>query len=301
MSQGYRECARRYDVVRAELEGLRRPFTVLDLGAHSGYFSFRLAEDFGARCTAVDDYLGLTKLAEQNNDPRVTVIRRRLGVSEVKALGGFDVVLALSVLHHVDHWRWMLATIRGLARSRVIVETPDPTEKLRVAKNRLALGAIDNGLQTLGRRIGQSTGVWERDCVRPIYALPGKKLVVPGWVFTGGGNHSTFAPRFSEQLSEVIGYSPFPGSLNIRTRGLDVHSALGPPAVDFQDESRPGRGRKGGDYQLWPASLGGIECHALVPGVRHHGTDTVEVVAPVHLRTELGLEDESEVALEVGA
>lgn len=150
-SAGYRDCAARYEAIRAELSGLRAPFSVLDLGAHSGYFSFRLAEDFGARCVAVDDYRALPRLAAENGDPRVSVVDRRLGVREIDRLGPFDVILALSVLHHVTHWRWLLAVLRRRARSRLIVETPNPAERLKRAAARSELARIDEGCRTLGR------------------------------------------------------------------------------------------------------------------------------------------------------
>ena len=57
-----------------------------------------LAEDFGASCTAVDDY-------EDWFLPGVTVINERLTADQLARLGSFDVVLGLSVLHHVLDWR----------------------------------------------------------------------------------------------------------------------------------------------------------------------------------------------------
>ena len=59
--KGVRDCEGRYMAIRNELRRLGfpgkngdRPFTVLDIGAGSGYFSFRLAEEFNARVTMIE-------------------------------------------------------------------------------------------------------------------------------------------------------------------------------------------------------------------------------------------------------
>ena len=301
--KGYRPCAKRFAVVREALEGLRRPFTVLDMGASAGYFSMRLAGEMGAVCTAVDSGESLPRVVEANGDAQVTVVNRRLSLPEIASLGTFDVVLALSVLHHLTDWRAGLEVLRGAARSALIIETPAPTEQLRQAVGRAYLREMDATLAELGQRVGEGSGVWDKKERRGIYRVPGFPLLLTGAVFTGGGNHRGHAQRFTQDLGARLGYEPYAGSLNLRLRGLagPVREALGPPAVDFQDETRPGRGRHGGDYQLWPARLQGQECHVVIPGRRGHGPDSVELVAPVRLRDALSLADDDEVQVEVGA
>src|SRR5690606_3683961 len=101
LQAGTRDCAGRYDAIALELidhcMDERRGFRVLDLGAYTGYFALRLAHEFGARVTAVDDFAGLE--ARCGDHPKIRVIPRRLSPAEVAELGRFEVVLALSVLH----------------------------------------------------------------------------------------------------------------------------------------------------------------------------------------------------------
>jgi hypothetical protein len=54
-----RECASRYEPIKAVLGEYKRPFSVFDFGANMGYFTFRIAEDFPqATVIAVDNRTG---------------------------------------------------------------------------------------------------------------------------------------------------------------------------------------------------------------------------------------------------
>ena len=297
VAEGYRSCADRYAVVREVAQSLRRPFTVLDLGASSGYFSTRLTQDFGARAVAVD------------RDPAVreaigkvaAVVQKTVDPEMVRKLGTYDMVLGLSFLHHVPNWRGMLDIMNRITRSALIIETPNPMEQLRVAVNRGVLGAIDTAVRAIGmKQVGTSSGVWQRDLPRGIYLLKRGGLPVVGKVFSGSGNNSTHTERFREDLAGVLGYVPFPGSLNVRTPRA---FRLGAYAAEYVDERRGRGGRHGGDYQVWHARVEGYDgpVHVMRPGARTHGRNVLEVWAPVKLKDELGLKDGGTITLRIGA
>lgn len=112
-----RDCAGRYQaIVPYVADGAR----VLDFGAFSGYFSHRLADERSARCVAV--------APEVEPYPGVTVVKGRMDVAGIRNLGRFDVVLALSVLHHLDQWEDYLDALCA-AGGTVIVEVPHPEER----------------------------------------------------------------------------------------------------------------------------------------------------------------------------
>lgn len=126
LQPGTRECAERFDaiasrILEADLDGS----TMLDLGAYAGYFAQRAAQELGCKVTAVDDWRGLAGLVVDG----VTVINRRLSPEEVADLGRFDVVLALSVLHHIPEWRSMLDVLRANS-TLLFVEPPNADEVL---------------------------------------------------------------------------------------------------------------------------------------------------------------------------
>lgn len=152
--QGQRNAEVRYDAIRTEIEKAELgDFTVLDFGAYGGYFSFRLAEDFHAEVVAVDDHPELRRGIEANHNPLVTPVYDRLSSDGVGDLGEFDVVLALSVLHHVPDWERMLEALCEAATELLFIETPRPDEELPNAANRERLGGIWTHVHNLGGEV----------------------------------------------------------------------------------------------------------------------------------------------------
>ena len=159
---GTRECGSRYDAITAHLEGER--FTVLDLGAYAGYFSIRLAYDYDAHVTAVDDYPALVERCRGWRN--ITVIADRLTPEQVDKLGRFDVILALSVLHHIPRWEQMLEVL--VANSDLLfVEPSNPAERLPKAQAHCpelaatveALGGVEVA-RTAGHRSQIERSMW---------------------------------------------------------------------------------------------------------------------------------------------
>lgn len=149
VGDGIRKAAPRYEAIAKELSG-HQGFSVLDLGAYNGYFSLRLAEDFDASCTAVDDYRGLRSALAEACDGRVTGIHERLTPESLAALGDFDVILCLSVLHHVPWWRAMLEMISEQS-TVLFIETVSPNEVL--PKARAHCPEIPAAVEDLGGKV----------------------------------------------------------------------------------------------------------------------------------------------------
>lgn len=159
--------AARFDAIAKELDG-HEGVTVLDLGAHEAYFSLRLADEFNADVTAVDDWRGLRPTLEAANNPRVTGIYQQLTPDALEALGEFDVILCLSVLHHVPWWETMLEQVQ-LQSKLLICEVAVAHEDLPKAiahcpEIPTAVAALD------GRVIAKTHGYKSRK-LRPMYAI----------------------------------------------------------------------------------------------------------------------------------
>ena len=104
VSSGVRGCAERWWVLYEFLKD-NPPKFVMDLGANLGYYSMRLADTFGSKVDAVETlyYRDLADAVRANEDDRVLPINASVEtVLRSDSYGPYDVVLALSVLHHID-------------------------------------------------------------------------------------------------------------------------------------------------------------------------------------------------------
>lgn len=127
---GIRECEQRYSILKKFCSQYKRPFTVLDIGANLGYFSIRLTEDFDCTVIAVEGTYGnwLREILEENDNNRVVLLNRTFSLDDVKNLAAvehFDLVLALSVIHHFpDGYFETLNAFRELG-DHLIIELPN--------------------------------------------------------------------------------------------------------------------------------------------------------------------------------
>lgn len=143
---GVRECSNRYDALKPILETLPRGFKSLDIGASQGYFSFRMAEDYKAQCTMIEDGYTITTsiwqtaeylkyLCEANNHLKnITLLKKRFFIEDFQSLSNleeFDIVLALSVIHHIrkneaEPFEYFLHVIDAILAMApiVIIENP---------------------------------------------------------------------------------------------------------------------------------------------------------------------------------
>jgi SAM-dependent methyltransferase len=126
---GDRLCEDRYAPLKEFLLQYERPFTVLDLGASEGYFSFRIAQDFPATCVMVDDTEDLENLCHLN-EGKIIYLRKKVTLQDLMHLSScehFDVVLCLNILHHFENWKRIAPVVLSLG-DHVIVETPAKDE-----------------------------------------------------------------------------------------------------------------------------------------------------------------------------
>lgn len=161
---GQRDCSSRYESIGVYLTP-RWGIRVLDFGASSGYFSRRLADDFMADCTAVDND------AELFGYPGVTVMRRLLTPSQLRTLGSFDVTLCLSVLHHYPEWEAQQYLSAVLASAPIVfVEAANPSEQWSPAFKRTTI-AVDKALRKAGGQVIARTPSVMRNALRPLWVV----------------------------------------------------------------------------------------------------------------------------------
>ncbi|MDP6048072.1 MAG: CTP-dependent riboflavin kinase [Candidatus Bathyarchaeota archaeon] len=116
-----------------------------------------------------------------------------------------------------------------------------------------------------------------------------------GAIFSGmyQGGYYISQPGYRDQIRELLGFNPFPGTLNVRLVGDYRGSRLaleGWPVVilkGFQSEDRAF-----GGAQCYPLMVNGVVDGALIVADRsRYDLSVMEVIAPIELRKRFGLED----------
>lgn len=158
-------CDQRYHVIKRILSRYKRPFTMLDIGASQGYYSFRTGHDFkNAVCVMIEannphyKLIGsqLQDLCAANTKLNNIILLNKVVVADDLAILGecehFDVVLALNIIHWIDKdWKKATDTILHLGYD-VIIETP-PQEPGMPAETNTSRKEIEDYLLYRGAEI----------------------------------------------------------------------------------------------------------------------------------------------------
>lgn len=129
----------------------------------------------------------------------------------------------------------------------------------------------------------------------------GSVVNISGTVFSGLGEGKYYLSRegYKSQFDRLLGYVPFPGTLNLKTRREDwnklilLRSSAGIHVDGFVAE-----GRTFGAVKVFPASLAGIDCAVIMPE-RTVYTDVIEVISKDYLRGRLSLKDGNMITTDV--
>lgn len=109
----------------------------------------------------------------------------------------------------------------------------------------------------------------------------------------GEGQHYISREGYHEQFREKLGFEVFPGTLNIKLeRPFDPTGLRMIEIEGFLDE-----GRTFGRCCCYRVNVQGINAAIVRPARSRYPPDLVEVVAPISLRSSLGLADGDEVML----
>jgi SAM-dependent methyltransferase len=162
--------------------------TMLDVGCAEGFFLRRAAEELGCFCIGVDAdrrRVAVGEIARLHDGlERTAVMQARLDPEAIRALPRFDVVLCLSVVHHLMRQGGMAAAeaFVGALATRVekalIFEIGTSDEKELAWSE--ALPAMPAGQEAFVRGLLEGAGLTE---VRVIAETPGLKGDAPRLLF----------------------------------------------------------------------------------------------------------------------
>lgn len=127
-------------------------------------------------------------------------------------------------------------------------------------------------------------------------------VVIRGKVFTGIGEgaYYTSLEGYRSQFKKLLGFDPFPGTLNLEVDDSDLglrSQLAATPGIEikgFKDSKRTY-----GPVKCFLARVGNLQAGVLHIERTHHGAGVLEVVAPVNIRKRLSLSDGDRVAVHV--
>lgn len=135
--------------------------------------------------------------------------------------------------------------------------------------------------------------------LKSIFEKP-MEILVEGRVFSGLGEGFYYIslPRYFDQIKERVGFTPYPGTLNIQLLSKDSieNRILLEKNADIVIHGFSDGQRTYGGAKCIKVLFNGEQEAAIIFAERtHYGKDVIEVIAPVYLRGKYGLRDGDKV------
>lgn len=134
------------------------------------------------------------------------------------------------------------------------------------------------------------------------FAPPQIDISIQGKVVRGLGQGAYYVDVYASRFRKALGFKPYSGTLNVQVRDDESKRAVmmmrqSPPLIVSGFSNK---GRTFGDVICYRVKVNDqVEAAVVIAQRTHHSENILEVIAPVDLRDELGLEDEDTVSLTV--
>lgn len=127
-----------------------------------------------------------------------------------------------------------------------------------------------------------------------IFSTDDEKYILKGSVVSGVGEGRYYMsiPHYQEMFTNLCGFTPYPGTLNVRLNQQSLQLRSRVESRDwmivpgFKDEHR-----QFGDARCLLCSISDVPCAIVAPLRTHHPTDIVEIISGERLREKLNLTD----------
>jgi riboflavin kinase len=125
-----------------------------------------------------------------------------------------------------------------------------------------------------------------------------KRVKLNGTVFSGEGEGKKFVelPWVSRQIIKKLGFTPYPGTLNLKLTEKSVKQRNLLEKVPSM-QILPSEGYYSG--LLFKAFIGIVECAIVLPQITGYPKTVLEVIASINLRVALKLENGCQVTVVV--
>ncbi|MFH1393946.1 MAG: DUF120 domain-containing protein [Candidatus Micrarchaeota archaeon] len=123
-------------------------------------------------------------------------------------------------------------------------------------------------------------------------------IEINGIIVSGMGEGKRFLPipSYAKGIEALLGFLPFPGTLNIKHgEGRSILEG----GRQLRLEGFLEKGKAFGSLKLFPCKISGVDCAIVVPERTRHDGSILEIVAPVELRAVLKVRDGDCVRIEI--
>ncbi|NHJ86543.1 MAG: CTP-dependent riboflavin kinase [Asgard group archaeon] len=120
-----------------------------------------------------------------------------------------------------------------------------------------------------------------------------RSATIYGELETGLGEGAWYISQeeYTEQFQEILGFTPFPGTLNLRILNVDDLKKIAQirQSEPYIIHGFVKKGRQFGDVMCYKARFeDGTMGAIIIPSRTHHNKDILEAIAPVNMRERLG-------------
>ena len=124
-------------------------------------------------------------------------------------------------------------------------------------------------------------------------------MVFEGSVISGLGKGAVFLSidYYKEKIKEKLGFEPYPGTLNVQIvkEKPDLLEQFAPVRIDgFKKDSKAY-----GGASCYRIKINGINAAIVVPDLSEHDKTSIEIIAPVNLKSELSIRDGDKVKIQI--
>jgi riboflavin kinase len=161
----------------------------------------------------------------------------------------------------------------------------------RLGSSGQQLRLTDDGVGVLGAELERLEAIFDQAEV----------VAITGTVAEGDGEGAYYMSQsfYKRGFEELVGFTPFPGTLNLEVDGSDLDSVRAlrsREALEIPQVKTPER--TFGGVTAYPAEVGGESAAIIFPHRTRHER-VLEVIAPDRLRDELDLADGDELTVDV--
>lgn len=127
----------------------------------------------------------------------------------------------------------------------------------------------------------------------------GGGIAFSGIVTSGLGEGAVYMSmeHYKKEIKDKLGFDAYPGTLNIKTdEKINLFDEEKAVIIEgYESEGKVFYGAK-----CYKAKIKNINGAVLVPDKSRHDKEIIEFIAPVHLKSELGIQDGDEIRVEMG-